>query len=57
MEGRTIATAVERLPVFQMGNEFFGPGELWANTELSVIEDQARRIGSLETDEAEERRR
>lgn len=54
-EGRTIATAVERLPVFQMGNEFFGPGELWANTELSVIEDQARRIGSLETDEAKER--
>jgi predicted ATPase len=43
-EGRTVAARIDELPAFQVGREYFGPGELWTNTALNVLEDQALRV-------------
>lgn len=43
-DGRTIAAAISELPSFHVGDEYFGPGELWTNTELSVLEAEAQQV-------------
>lgn len=51
-EGRSVAVKLDTLPAFQLGSEYLGPGERWANTELSVLERQAiRSTANQESDE------
>ena len=39
-----MAAEVNALPAFQVGNDYLGPGELWTNTALNVLEEQALQI-------------
>jgi predicted ATPase len=43
-DGRTIAAVVNEMPSFRVGDQYFGPGELWTNTELGVLEAEAQRV-------------
>jgi predicted ATPase len=43
-DGRTIAAAVDQMPTFRLGDEYFGPGELWTNTEPEVLEAEAQGV-------------
>lgn len=51
-DGRSVAAEVDEMPAFRVGRDYLGPGELWANTDLSVLESEA--LGLAEFTEAEE---
>ncbi|KXV14809.1 hypothetical protein AD933_10555 [Acetobacter malorum] len=53
-DGRTAAVEAGRMPAFNDGSEFFGPGELWINTELKVLEKQARKLSEQDSQMSED---
>lgn len=52
--GRTVAAEVDEMPAFNLGTEFFGPGELWTNTDLAVLEREAQEVAARGATEAED---
>lgn len=40
-DGRTVAAEINKMPSFRLGSDYFGPGELWTNTDLQVLESEA----------------
>jgi hypothetical protein len=51
-EGRTIAANAADMPAFRHGSEYMGPGELWANTEMAVLQRQAAERASASASQA-----
>lgn len=47
-EGRSIAAEAVSMPAFSAGQEFLGPGEMWANTDVKVLRSQAARSAAAE---------
>ncbi|MEO6216714.1 MAG: AAA family ATPase [Sphingomonas sp.] len=45
-DGRTFAADASEMPTFSEGSEYLGPGELWANTEMNVLHQEALRESS-----------
>jgi predicted ATPase len=45
-EGRAVAVEVGALPAFQIGSQYLGPGELWANTDINLLQTEALDVAS-----------
>lgn len=43
--GRSQAVRLDQLKTFKAGEDMFGPGELWLNTTLPILKNQAERAG------------
>ncbi len=52
-EGRSVAADAASMPAFQVGSDFFGPGELWTSTDMRVLQSEAIKQAEHDAAEAE----